>query len=377
MAKGIDGKKLPPGITQRKNGLYMGRVMYNGETHTLYDRKLTDLKKKMNDLRYELEHGTFIKKSNITFGDWYNEWITTYKQNTVKQGTVDSYNKHYSAYLKKPLGEMKLADIRAEHLQKLLNNMSKAGYADDTITLTYCVLSGVFKQAFKNELIPKNPFSLITRPKGKAKKERVVFTKEQQALYMEYAEKSYLCNLFQLAICTGMRNGELGGLLWSDVDFKNKVIHIRHNLIVSTEEGLKVDTPKTRTSTRDIPMIGKAYDILRRQEREYKAQRGNVTKINNDDFVFSVLDEPISRKRITHEIGVMLENMKADGISFPYFTLHTTRHTFATRCIENGMEPQVLKTILGHATLSMTMDLYSHVLPDTKAEQMEKVADAF
>lgn len=377
MAKGLDGRKLPPGITQRKNGLYMGRVMHNGESHTLYDRNLTELKKKMTDLRYTLEHGTFIKKSNITFDDWYKEWIETYKQNTVKQGTIDSYNKHYSAYLKKPLGKMKLADIRAEHLQKLLNAMSNDGYADDTITLTYCVLSGVFKQAYKNELIPKNPFSLITRPKGKAKKERVVFTKEQQELYMQYAERSYLCNLFQLAICTGMRNGELGGLLWSDVDFKNKVIHIRHTLTPNEGGGWRNDTPKTRTSKRDIPMIGKAYDILRRQEKEYRENHGKVTKISNDDFVFSVLDEPISRKRITHEIEVMLNNMAEDGAVFPYFTLHSTRHTFATRCIESGMDPQVLKTILGHATLSMTMDLYSHVLPDTKAEQMEKVANAF
>jgi integrase len=377
MAKGLDGKKLPAGITQRKNGLYMGRVMYNGESHTLYDRNLTELKKKMTDLRYTLEHGTFIKKSNITFDDWFNEWIETYKQNTVKQGTIDSYKKHYSAYLKKPLGKMKLADIRAEHLQKLLNGMSKDGYADDTIMLTYCVLSGIFKQAYKNELIPKNPFSLITRPKGKAKKERVVFTKEQQEIFMKYTERSYLCNLFQLAICTGMRNGELGGLLWSDVDFKNKVIHIRHTLTPSEGGGWRNDTPKTRTSKRDIPMIGKAYDILRRQEAEYKELHGKITKINNDDFVFSVLDEPISRKRITHEIEVMLSNMEADGVKFPYFTLHSTRHTFATRCIESGMDPQVLKTILGHATLSMTMDLYSHVLPDTKAEQMEKVASAF
>lgn len=124
-------------------------------------------------------------------------------------------------------------------------------------------------------------------------------------------------------------------------------------------------------------MIGKAYDILRRQQKEYRAIMGNTTRIGNGDFVFSVAGEPISRKRITFEIGKMLENMAADGIDFPYFTLHSTRHTFATRCIESGMEPQVLKAILGHATLSMTMDLYSHVLPDTKAEQMEKVAGAF
>jgi integrase len=89
------------------------------------------------------------------------------------------------------------------------------------------------------------------------------------------------------------------------------------------------------------------------------------------------MDGPISRKRITHEIEVMLARMKADGVDFPYFTLHTTRHTFATRCIEAGMQPQILKTILGHATLSMTMDLYSHVLPDVKQEAMEAVSGAF
>lgn len=369
-------KKLPPGITQRKDGRYMGRVMYNGERYTIYSRNLTELKKEMTDLRYTLEHGTFIKKNDITFEDWFKEWIETYKKNTVKQGTIDSYNKHYSAYLKKPLGKMKLIDIRAEHLQRVLNNMSDNGFSDDTIMLTYCVLSGAFKQAYKNELISKNPFTLITRPRGKAKKERVVFTKEQQELYMKYAEKSYLCNLLQLAICTGMRNGELSGLLWSDVDFKNRVIHIRHTLIV-TKGGYKLDAPKTRTSLRDIPMIGKAYEILKRQQKEYQIMMGKTVKLANDDFVFSVAGEPISRKRITHEIETMLSNMKTDGIDFPHFSLHSTRHTFATRCIENGMAPQVLKTILGHATLSMTMDLYSHVLPDTKAEEMEKVAQAF
>lgn len=377
MGKDLKGKQLVPGITQRKDGLYMGRVTYHGTTHTIYNKKLSDLKKEMTNLRHSLEHGTYVKQSKMTFGEWWKEWIEVYKRPTVKNGTIDSYSKHYNAYIKKLLGDMRLADIRAEHLQRLLNDMQAEGYADDTITLTYCVLSGVFKQAYKNELIPKNPFSLITRPKGKAKKERVVFTKEQQEIYMQYAEQSYLRNLFQLAICTGMRNGELGGLLWSDVDFKNRVIHIKHNLITTQEKGTTLDTPKTRTSERDIPMIGKAYEILKRQEKEYKAMYGSITKIVNDDFVFSVGGEPISKKRITHEIEVMLDNMKADGVNFPYFTLHTTRHTFATRCIKSGMQPKVLQHIMGHATLSMTMDLYSHVLPDTKREAMEAVANAF
>ncbi|MCR5775499.1 MAG: tyrosine-type recombinase/integrase, partial [Lachnospiraceae bacterium] len=78
-----------------------------------------------------------------------------------------------------------------------------------------------------------------------------------------------------------------------------------------------------------------------------------------------------------HEIEVMLSNMKADGSSFPYFTFHSTRHTFATRCAESGMDLQVLKTILGHSSLAMTADLYSHVLPDKKKEAMQNVSAAF
>lgn len=319
----------------------------------------------------------YIKVEKITMNTWFNEWITTYKKNTVKTGTIEAYTRIYNTYIKKEIGSIKLSDIRAEHLQKFLNKMAVDDYSNNTIELVYCVLSGLFKQAYKNELITKNPFNQITRPKGKKAKERLAFTKEQQSLFMEYAEKSYLCNLFQLAICTGMRNGELSGLLWSDVDFKNRIIHVQHTLIPAPGGGWRNDTPKTRTSQRDIPMIGKTYDILKSQEKIYKEFYRNTIKIMNDDFVFSVLGEPISKSRITHEISVMRDNMKLNGIDFPQFTLHSTRHTFATRCIENGMDPQVLKTILGHTNLSTTMDLYSHVLPNTKAEQMEKVAKAF
>lgn len=378
MAKGLDGKQLPKGIIQRENGIYMGRVMYHGKRQTLYNRSLTELKKAMLDLRYTLEHGTFVEASKITLDDWFYEWIETYKAHTVKQGTIDSYKKHYHAYIKPMLGAVRLSDIRAEHLQKLLNGMASDGLSDCTIQLAYCVLSGIFKQAYKSELIPKNPFALITKPNGTAAKERIAFTKEQQALFMEYAEQSYLCNLFKLAICTGMRNGELGGLQWCDVDFKGRVIHIQHNLVTRLGGGWEVDTPKTRTSRRDIPMIDRAYEVLRTQERTYKETCGNVTNFRNDDFVFSAgLNEPISRKRISHELEVMQERMKADGIDFPYFTLHTTRHTFATRCVEAGMSLQVLKTILGHSSLAMTADLYSHVLPDVKKEAMESVAASF
>lgn len=378
MAKGLDGKKLPKGVSQRKNGLYMGRVMFNGETHTLYNRSLSDLKKEMLDLRYKLEHGAYVKASNITVNDWFNEWITVFKASTVKQGTIVSYKNHYAPNIKSAIGHMRLKDIRSSHIQKTLNNMAERGLSAGTINLSYAILFGLFKKAYKEGLIEKNPMDTVTKPKGKEKKERQVLTKQQQELYMEYAEKSYLCNLLQLAVCTGMRGGELTGLLWCDVDFKQRVIHVEHTLCRRTGGLYELDTPKTRMSRRDIPMMDKTYNILKRQWEFYKELQGNITAIHNTDFVFSVgNNEPVSKFRIQHELDEMKKRMKEDNIDFPRFTLHCMRHTFATRCIEAGMDLQVLKTILGHSSLAMTADLYGHVLPDVKKQAIQNVAAAF
>ena len=87
--------------------------------------------------------------------------------------------------------------------------------------------------------------------------------------------------------------------------------------------------------------------------------------------------DPLSRARIQREIDQITKRITAAGHEFPHITAHVFRHTFATRAIEAGMQPQVLKTILGHSSLAMTMDLYSHVLPDTKADEMEKIANVF
>lgn len=170
-----------------------------------------------------------------------------------------------------------------------------------------------------------------------------------------------------------MRNGELRGLQWTDVDFEKKVIHVQHTLL---DDGT-LDTPKTRTSLRDIPMMPQTLDVLKHARETYLKNNRKVVKIKNDDFVFSVGGRPINKQRVTVEIERILARMEADGLDFPYFTLHTTRHTFATRCIEGGMEPQTLKAILGHSSLSMTMDLYAHVLPDAKIEAMSMVSNAF
>lgn len=198
-------------------------------------------------------------------------------------------------------------------------------------------------------------------------------TKEQQALFMEYAKDSYLYNFFAVMLRTGMRNGEMRGLKYTDIDKKKNVIHVQRTLKYIEGQGYMEDTPKTRTSTRDIPLTAAILQLLEDQRKfwGFKVERIDRYLFCNEN------GDLLSRERVQREIERIINQIRAAGYDFPRITPHVFRHTFATRAIEAGMQPQVLKTILGHSSLAMTMDLYSHVLPDTKAEEMEKIANVF
>jgi len=382
MAFDLSGKRLPEGITQRADGRYMGRFRHGGDRYTVYDNDLREVKKKYANLKYEVEHGLFAKQDNITVSGWFDIWMKEYKEPTVKQGTVGVYRDNFRSYIEKPLGRKKLKDIRPEHIQRIYNNLNRKGYSRNTIELVSVVLSGMYKQALKNKVIIENPVPLATLPKISEHKEPRVMTVEEQRIFLECAKDSYLNDLFILALATGMRSGELRGLQWQDVDFKDKTIHIKNTLVYVNKDYL-LDTPKTPTSRRDIPLIDNAVAVLKRQKLKQSENRmllGDKWKNKEglENLVFTTMTGyPINRDMLKQELNRVVAEIQKEHKEFKHITPHTFRHTFATRCIENGMPPQVLKTILGHSKLSMTMDLYSHVLPNTKATEIQKIANLF
>ena len=334
---------------------------------------VTEAQKAMNELRYKLEHGIFVEKKNLTLSEWFATWMEQYKKNRVKAGTYYNYLKYFDSMIKCQLGNRKIADIRGEHIQKFYNDLEKKGYALSSIKIVSAILNGCMQQAMRNGLIERNPVRLAELPRQKEKATKQAMTKDQQALFMEYAKDSYLYNLFAVMLRTGMRNGEIRGLKPSDVDKKKYVIHVQRTLKYLEGRGYFEDTPKTRTSKRDIPLTADLEALLDAQRNYwgFKVER-------LDRYLFcNEKGEPLSRDRLQAEIDRIVKHIQADGHDFPRITPHIFRHTFATRAIEAGMPPQVLKTIMGHGSLAMTMDLYSHVLPDTKAAEMEKIAGAF
>lgn len=368
------GRKLPKGIRQRSD-TFEGRFTYQGKSYTVHGKTITETQKNMTDLKYKLEHGVYVSKKQITLNDWFETWMEEYKKNRIKRGTYENYKKNFYGIIKRRhnLGDMQLSDIRGEHIQKLYNDLVKEGYALSTIKIVSAVLNGCMQQALRNGLIERNPVKLAELPRQTEKATRQAMTREQQALFMEYAKESYLYNFYAVMLRTGMRNGEMRGLKYTDIDKKKKVIHVQRTLKYIEGEGYYEDTPKTRTSKRDIPLTAATLQLLEEQRKFWGFK---VEKM--DRYLFcNELGEPLSRARVRAETDRIVKRIRAAGHDFPHITPHVFRHTFATRAIEAGMQPQVLKTILGHSSLAMTMDLYSHVLPETRAEEMEKIANVF
>lgn len=389
MAKDLSGKELPKGITQRPDGRYMARFSYGGERYTLYNKNLKKLLKQMNDKQYEVEHGICTDETRLSVNEWFEIWMREYKQNSVKYGTYQLYQQTYRLYIQGKIGKKCVASIRPDQIQNIYNELSAEGYMPKTINLTAAVMGGMFRQAYKNQMIQKNPVVFANKPKSTAEKKKIrVMSIEEQKIFRKYASGSGYYRLYLVGLGTGMRSGELRALEWEDIDFASRIIHITGTLKFHKGVGYIKDTPKTATSKRDIPMLDEVYRVLEEQKKEQTQMRtllgdkwqpaaGLENLVFTSQYHRKAYGIPIGDAALNVDLKGIVEKIHEAGISFEPITPHTLRHTFATRGLEKGIPPKVMQELLGHTSITMTMDIYSHVLPDTKAKEIQKLADVF
>lgn len=366
---------LPKGIAWREDRKkYIGRVTYQGQAHILYDENWKRLDSRLQELRVELKKGTYTKETTMTLNQWFDQWMDLYKSKKLKYGSIRSYNNHYDYYIRNGIGKKKLKDVTVDDIQKLYNNLCDRGFSTGSIKLVATILGGCYKKAFNNRMLTFNPVPMAEIPNGKEKAEKYVFTKSQQETFREYIKDSYLRNLFEIMLMSSMRIGEARALRWMDIDFEKKLISVNHTLVETTGGGYMLDTPKTKTSKRKIPILETAYDILK--DMKEKAESMNIG--GEENYVFCLPDgSEISRFRVEYQLKKIEERMVAEDATVGHISSHTLRHSFATRAIESGMKPQTLKVIMGHSSLSMTMDLYAHVLGEEKVQEMILLEDLF
>lgn len=383
MERNKSKKTLPPGIVYRpKEKRYMGRFSHYHERYTVYGKTLREVTQNLNNLRYEVEHGAYIREENLTFAEWFEIWLQDYKEPSVKMGTIGVYRQNYNAYIKNVFGNKRLQEIRSDHIQRFYNGMASKNYSHNTLEICRAVLNGAFSQAVKNEILRKNPVSNAVLPRDNHKRSARVMTLAEQSLFLQYSSDTRYASLYEIALFTGMRSGELRGLCWEDVNFQKREIHVAHTLTYQ-DGAYHLETPKTKTSDRIIPMMENVFCLLKEQRKNQLKLRLLMGELWNpiegfESLVFTTsYGHPVNRNCLKKELDKIVKSMNEVGIPFAHITPHTFRHTFATRSLEEGMPPKVLQVILGHSDLSMTTEIYAHVLPDTKAEEMKRLEQVY
>ena len=393
-----DRKQLPSGISLRKDGRYQARYTFNGKRHTIYGKDLKEVQKKLRDTKYEMDHGIYAKPDRVTVDSWYKAWVKEYRENVVRETTIIGNEKCYK-HVRPEIGHMKLQAVRPEHIQRILNRMKREGYSGGYIENTRQTMNMIFHQAHMNGIIVTNPVEKSVLPKaedmGGNPRRRALTEQEQKAFLECVAErKPFYADIFYVGFSTGMRVGEINGLEWADVDFDRMEIHVSGTMIKVAGKDYYKGPVKTGESRRTIPMLPEIAKRLRKHKIEQAKLRMMLgdkwepakglehlvftTMFGKPLMTLSVsryIDSTVKAVNRAEERKAAAEHRKPELMET--FCPHSMRHTFATRALEKGIPPKVVQSYLGHSTIDVTMNIYTHVTTELEREEIKKIANQF
>lgn len=396
MPKDLKGKELPKGIYQRKDGRYEARASINGIKIQLYNFNLKELRVEFEKRKEEAKQGVDKKLSNITLDEWFEEWFVRYKVPHIKETSVTPMKTKYRANFGRLIGNIKVADIRNMDIQDVINAMQREGKATSSMRDALGRVRECLESAKNNRIISENPCFDITVPWENVSKERRFLTQEEQNRFLQQVEDNWYKEMFYIMFLTGMRIGEVGGLKWEDVDFKNKCININRSLSCQYEAGektVRLTAPKTHNSYRKIPFMGEAEKMFLSQKKKQdkiKKELGKRYRSNGElsDLVFvTSMGSPVFRyhaeKEVKKVVKAINEQEAFDSVReqrephyFEDLYPHAIRHTFCSRCFQLNMNPKVVQKLMGHQHYSTTIDIYTHVMQDDIHTEISKLESA-
>lgn len=388
MGKDLNGKELGKGIMQRKDKKYQARFVDRfGKRNTVYGKTLKEVKNNLAHAKAENELQKNVVDKNTTLDDWYVKWMNVYKIPVVRENTKKHYEHLYKSKISPYLGKYKISSITKLQITDLLNKLKDQGYKWETLNKTRIILIDMLNRALEDDFIIKNPAKGVRLPINKNKESYRVLTKEEQDDFLEYTSGTFYHNLFLVAINTGLRPGELFALTEEDLDFKNKIIKVNKTLLYEKFDGdsqkeFHIGDTKTYTSTRNVPMNEICRNALIKQIIQHNIITNRIKytptkkkrQIKFSKLIFTTkYGTPLNSELYCEAIDKVVNEMnllRDDLEKIEKFSGHSLRHTFATRCFEAGIAPKTVQNYLGHATLAMTMDLYTSVMEDKKQEDM-------
>ena len=365
-------------ITKGKNN-HLVRVFLgtNADGRRRYHNKVIRGTKK-EALQYQtsvlsdLDRGTFIEPSKETLNEYLDRWLNTSAAPRLRERTLRDYRSLLARYVRPVLGHKMLPAVMPLDIQDLYTSMLESGLSPRTIRYTHAVLSSALKQAVKWQLLPRNAAEYVDLPRQK-RTEMYAMSKDEVASFLATAKEDRWGTLFLLAVTTGMRPGEYMGLQWKDVNLDEGMIHVNKSLVRNKSEW-RFDEPKTAKSRRTVKLAPTVVKSLRAHRSKQAAERLRAgIRYQDYDLVFATdTGQPLeSRNLIKRHFKPVL---KQAGLQ-ETIRLYDLRHTCATLLLAAGEHPKIVSEMLGHASIQLTLDTYSHVLPDMQQGAVAKLED--
>lgn len=380
MGKDLKGKELGVGITQRKDGLYQGRYKDRfGKYKTIYNKKLGDLRKELAIAIADNQLYTSVR-DEIKLDDWFKRWVDVYKKKSVRPNTLREYTHIYSKNISPILGNRNINSLVKTDIQQLIKKVNDDGYLYERQNKVKVILTDMFARAIEDDLMVKNPTKGVKLYRDKISSARALTIGEQD-VFFEFCKNTFYDNLFNVAVNTGLRPGELFALTIKDINFEQKYIDVNKTLVYQKYlddecKTFHLEPPKTKQSYRHVPINSTCIDYLKRQVELKEIVSSRRPKMQTDYLFVTRFNTPLNSVIYSDAIRSVIRRInetRNPKNQFDFFSGHTFRHTFATRCLEAGIQPKVVQSYLGHATLKMTMDLYTHVTNEKATEDIERI----
>ena len=380
MGKDLKGKELGVGITQRKDGLYQGRYKDRfGKYKTIYNKKLGDLRKELAIAIADNQSYTSVR-DEIKLDDWFKRWADVYKKKSVRPNTLREYTHIYNKNISPILGNRNINSLVKTDIQQLIKKVNDDGYLYERQNKVKVILTDMFARAIEDDLMVKNPAKGVKLYQDKISSARALTIGEQD-VFFEFCKNTFYDNLFNVAVNTGLRPGELFALTIEDINFEEKYIDVNKTLVYQKYlddecKTFHLEPPKTKQSYRHVPINSTCIDYLKRQVELKEIVSSRRPKMQTDYLFVTRFNSPLNSVIYSDAIRSVIRRInetRNPKNQFDFFSGHTFRHTFATRCLEAGIQPKVVQSYLGHATLKMTMDLYTHVTNEKATEDIERI----
>ena len=327
---------------------------------------------KMREMLDSKEKGTYVKPNKLTVGDWLNSWLEGYVKTNCCLRTYDAYQSIVNIHLVPGLGTIPLTQLKPQQIQDFYSKIFQGdrNLSASSVLHIHRILFQALQYGRRQGVLMQNAADLVNPPRARKSVMKTLLPSEVARLFESTRDGNYY-PIFFTAINTGLRQAELLGLRWRDIDLDlaslsvNQVLYKRRGVCIFKE-------PKSEHSRRRLDLSPSLALYLRKYRTQREAEYILTgAPLADDDLVFSKTDgTAMDPSTLTHQLGKALKKAGLQHVRF-----HDLRHSFASLMLLGGVHPKIVSEMLGHASVTLTLDTYSHVIGGLQKAAMRRLDD--